>query len=99
MSWLFDNLAEYWKPWLDANSTQTLKSSGYYVKEASKGLQVVSLNMNYCNNLDFWLLLNDTDPYNMLQWFIDTLQVAEDNGDKVIVLGHIPLSSADCLVC
>lgn len=30
-----------------------------------------------------WLLINNYDPAHQLQWLIDTLQEAEDNGEKV----------------
>lgn len=30
-----------------------------------------------------WLLIDNYDPAHQLQWLIDTLQEAEDNGEKV----------------
>ena len=33
-----------------------------------------------------WLLINNTDPAQQLQWLTDTLQEAEDNGEKVCLL-------------
>lgn len=39
--------------------------------------------MNMCNNQNWWLLINTTDPIGMLQWFIGELQAAEDKGEKV----------------
>lgn len=30
-----------------------------------------------------WLLINNVDPAQQLQWLVDTLQQAEDNGEKV----------------
>ncbi|XP_053639438.1 sphingomyelin phosphodiesterase isoform X2 [Cherax quadricarinatus] len=44
-----------------------------------------------------WLLINSTDPAEELQWFIYELQGAEDRGEKVHVLGHIPPGHHDCL--
>ena len=32
------------------------------------GLRLVSLNTNFCNNFNFWLLLNFKDPSNHLHW-------------------------------
>lgn len=32
-----------------------------------------------------WLLINNVDPAQELQWLIDLLQEAEDNGEKVCV--------------
>ena len=61
--------------------------------------------LNYLNNttIDFvpylarWLLLNSTDPAQELQWLIYELQNAEDKGEKVHILGHIPPGHSDCL--
>jgi len=33
-------------------------------------------------------LVNPVDPAGMIQWLSDQLQQAEDNGDKVIIIGH-----------
>ena len=35
-----------------------------------------------------WLLINDTDPAQQLEWFVDVLQKAEDAGEKVSSLQH-----------
>lgn len=67
------------------------------IKKKSIGLRVISLNDNFCNNLNFWIYLNETDPANMLQWTINTLQLAEDNQEKVFILAHIPTGINDCV--
>ena len=61
------------------------------------GFRIISLNMNYCNNHNFWLLLNLTDPLGELKWLIDELFKAEAAGEKVHILGHIPPGITDCL--
>jgi len=61
------------------------------------GLKLISLNMNYCNNQNWWLLLNSTDPAGELQWLIRELQASELIGEKVHIIGHIPPGSNDCL--
>lgn len=53
--------------------------------------------MNYCNNKNWWLLLNSTDPATELQWFIYELQSAEFSNEKVHIIGHIPPGHSDCL--
>eukprot|EP00698_Gefionella_okellyi_P007656 TRINITY_DN1871_c0_g1_i3.p1 TRINITY_DN1871_c0_g1~~TRINITY_DN1871_c0_g1_i3.p1 ORF type:complete len:585 (+),score=87.29 TRINITY_DN1871_c0_g1_i3:239-1756(+) len=97
-SWLYDGLAAQWSQWLDADALQTLRYGGYYEMRPRAGLRVLSVNMNYCNNGNYWLFLNSTDPAEMLQWMIDRLQAAEDAGDKVYVLGHIPPGEGNCLM-
>jgi sphingomyelin phosphodiesterase len=53
--------------------------------------------MNYCNNQNWWLLFNSTDPEDELMWFINELQYSELINEKVHVIGHIPPGSNDCL--
>ncbi|MPC27672.1 Sphingomyelin phosphodiesterase [Portunus trituberculatus] len=55
------------------------------------GLRLVTEEMT------MWLLLNSTDPAQELQWLIYELQNAEDKGEKVHILGHIPPGHSDCL--
>ncbi|GFS20588.1 sphingomyelin phosphodiesterase [Elysia marginata] len=61
------------------------------------GFRIISVNNNYCNTLNFWLLLNATDPCGGLQWLIQELQAAEDKDEKVHLLLHIPPGSSSCL--
>lgn len=95
--WLRDSLVDHWKIWLPDDALQTVKKGGYYTVYLSKGLRLVSLNMNYCNNMNWWLLINSVDPAQELQWLIDLLQEAEDNGEKVHIIGHILPGNSDCL--
>ena len=63
---------------------------------ARKGLRVVSINTNYCNNFNFWLALNFRDPHNHLHWLYQELKKAEENRESVYILGHIPTGSPSC---
>lgn len=37
-----------------------------------------------------WLIYDDIDPYSQLQWMVDTLLKAEENGEIVHILSHVP---------
>jgi len=97
-AWLNDATANQWSIWLPEESLKTVRHGLYYTVKVEPGLRIVSLNMNYCNNMNFWLLVNDTDPAEQLSWLISTLQAAEDAKEKVYILGHIPPGSSDCLI-
>lgn len=43
------------------------------------------------------MLINNKDPVGQLQWLIDVLQYAEDSGEKVHIIGHIPPGIGVCL--
>ena len=44
-----------------------------------------------------WLLINSTDPAGQLQWMIHELQLSEDAGEKVHIIGHIAPGLASCM--
>ncbi|KAI5755410.1 hypothetical protein M8J77_016576 [Diaphorina citri] len=97
ISWLYDALDTQWRKWLPASTSRTVRRGAFYSVLVRPGFRIISLNMNYCNNKNWWLLLNSTDPVKELQWFIFELQSAEFSGEKVHVIGHIPPGHSDCL--
>nr|CAD7427774.1 unnamed protein product [Timema monikensis] len=97
ISWLYDELDAQWRQWLPTSVSHTVRRGAFYSVLVRPGFRIISLNMNYCNNKNWWLLLNSTDPAKELQWFIYELQSAEFNGEKVHVIGHIPPGHSDCL--
>ncbi|XP_037946445.1 sphingomyelin phosphodiesterase isoform X2 [Teleopsis dalmanni] len=97
ISWLYDELDVQWRRWLPQSVSHTVRRGAFYSVLVRPGFRIISLNMNYCNNKNWWLLLNSTDPATELQWFIYELQSAEFSNEKVHVIGHIPPGHSDCL--
>ncbi|XP_062983832.1 sphingomyelin phosphodiesterase [Elgaria multicarinata webbii] len=91
-TWLYSAMAEAWHQWLPPDALATLRKGGFYTLSVLPGLRLVSLNMNFCSEANFWLLINSTDPAGQLQWLVDVLQRAEASGEKVHIIGHIPPS-------
>ncbi|XP_068787072.1 sphingomyelin phosphodiesterase [Struthio camelus] len=94
-AWLYDAMAQAWQDWLPPTALETLRIGGFYTLQVRPGLRLVSLNMNFCSQANFWLLINSTDPAGQLQWLVGVLEAAERQGDKVHIIGHIP--PAHCL--
>jgi sphingomyelin phosphodiesterase len=42
--------------------TFLFKSGAFYSIQLYPGLRLISLNTNYCPALNFWLIINSTDP-------------------------------------
>ncbi|GFN96995.1 sphingomyelin phosphodiesterase [Plakobranchus ocellatus] len=97
MSWLYEPLAQVWGRWLPQDALSTVRSCAGYSVSPYKGFRIISINSNYCNKDNPWILLNTTDPCGTLQWLISELQQAEDNKEKVHILTHIPPGEAVCL--
>ncbi|XP_077990260.1 sphingomyelin phosphodiesterase-like [Glandiceps talaboti] len=91
ISWLYDGFVDQWvnkTGWLPDSTIDTLKKGGYYTVLLAPHFRLVSLNMQMCNDQNYWLLLNATDPTGELKWLIDVLQAAEINEEKVHIIGH-----------
>ena len=98
ISWLYYSLYKAWGPWLTSSALETVRRFGYYTLLVKPGLRLISLNMNYCNNQNFWMLKNPDDPDGELRWFVNTLFDAEKKGEVVHIIGHIPPSNeGDCV--
>lgn len=98
--WLYNELSKSWPKLMlkDSNfNTETLMKGGYYSVLVEPGFRIISLNMNYGNNLNFWLFRDSNDPADELAWLTSELGKAEAKGEKVHLLGHIPPGNEDCL--
>ncbi|CAH1801877.1 unnamed protein product [Owenia fusiformis] len=93
IKWLYTALADSWTHWLPESSRNTIEYGGYYSVLVRAGFRMIGLNMNYCDSANWWLLINATDPAGQLQWLSNELKIAEDNSEKVHILGHQPPSS------
>ncbi|XP_068906860.1 sphingomyelin phosphodiesterase-like [Tenebrio molitor] len=97
ISWLYTRVADYWRKWLPASVGNTVLHGGFYSVLVRPGFRIISLNTNYCHTLSWWLTVNSTDPAKELEWLIYELQEAENRGEKVHIIGHIPPGSSDCM--
>ncbi|CAL1543339.1 unnamed protein product [Lymnaea stagnalis] len=97
IGWLYGALAQSWGKWLPQSALETVVSCGGFSISPFPGFRIISINDNYCNKGNLWLLLDTRDPCNVLQWLIGELQKAEDKGEKVHMLLHIPPGEGDCL--
>ena len=70
---------------------------GYYTKPFKfnpKGT-VIAVNMQSCNNMNWFLLDDRSDPGQQLQWLEDDLAHLEKQGGFAHIIAHIPPN--DCL--
>ena len=58
---------------------------------------IISLNSNYCNNLNLWLLPYPKDPAHQLSWLVNQLYSAEQSNKKVYIISHIPPGTKSCV--
>ncbi|KAM6964925.1 cyclic GMP-AMP phosphodiesterase SMPDL3A [Aplochiton taeniatus] len=87
---IYQAVAKIWEPWLQPDSLVTLKEGGFYSQLVRPGLRVLSLNtiLYYSPNK---VTVNQTDPAGQFQWLQDTLDMAAQSQEKVLVIGHVPV--------
>lgn len=99
MSWLYESLASSWKGWLPDHHLPSIhNNSGSYISYPVPGLKLISLNTNFCYNLNWWLYEQPAkkDPNGILKWLIRQLQRSEDARERVWIIGHTPPGDSSC---
>lgn len=100
MDWLYDALAERWGNFLPTAALAQVDYAGYYSTLTPDGVRIISMNTNLgCNNLNWFLSFpssESSDPDHQLLWFVNTLDNAEKNNEKVYLIMHIAPSANDC---
>nr|KAF6342109.1 sphingomyelin phosphodiesterase acid like 3A [Myotis myotis] len=89
---VYSAVANLWKPWLDEEAIQTLKKGGFYSQKVSTNpnLRIISLNTNLYYGPDI-VTLNRSDPANQFEWLENTLNISQQNNEKVYIIAHIPV--------
>ena len=93
-NWPINHFKDSWNDinWLSDSETEVFAKYGYYSKPFafnSKG-KVISLNMQACNNLNWWMLKNRNDPGHELEWLEAELMSLENEGGFAYIIAHIP---------
>uniref|UniRef100_A0A1I8QE44 Sphingomyelin phosphodiesterase n=1 Tax=Stomoxys calcitrans TaxID=35570 RepID=A0A1I8QE44_STOCA len=95
--WLYEHLWNVWKRWLPDDAEATILKGGYYTVSPKPGFRIIALNNNDCYLFNFWVFFDGSiTSQPQLDWLHDTLLAAENAGEKVHILAHIPSGSADC---
>ncbi|KAL9695184.1 hypothetical protein quinque_014469 [Culex quinquefasciatus] len=92
-SWVYDLVADQWSTWLPAATRPTIQHGGYYTALVRPGFRVIGLNNNDAYTFNWWILYDPAYLRSQLQWLHDTLLQAEQAGEKVHILAHIPIGA------
>jgi hypothetical protein len=55
ISWLYDELDNQWRQWLPSSVSNTVRRGAFYSVLVRPGFRIISLNMNYCNNKNWYV--------------------------------------------
>ncbi|KZT44307.1 hypothetical protein SISSUDRAFT_905 [Sistotremastrum suecicum HHB10207 ss-3] len=93
-SWNYDHVAGLWQHenWIpEAAVTQAKAHYAAYSVRRADGLRIITLNTDlwYRANYFNYINLDQLDNSGMLRFLTDELQEAEDDGDRVWIIGHV----------
>lgn len=96
--WVYDLLSDEWTRWVGASEQADIVNFGAYSTKYPNGnLRVISLNTNFYYRENFWLYQEtmDQDPDGQIAWLVSELDAAEKAGERVYIIGHMPLGVED----
>lgn len=101
--WLYDLLSSTWSQWVGqkAAATTVKEFGAYSVQHPGSAnhaqLRVISLSTNLYYTHNYWLYEEpmETDPSGQLAWLVSELDAAEKAGERVYIIGHMPMGSHD----
>ncbi|XP_005183847.1 sphingomyelin phosphodiesterase [Musca domestica] len=96
--WLYEHLWSTWQRWLPADTKETIIKGGYYTVSPRPGFRIISLNNIDCYLLNWWIYYDGGNHTSIpqLNWLHDTLLKAEEAGEFVHILMHIPSGDSQC---
>ncbi|KAI1806376.1 sphingomyelin phosphodiesterase [Daldinia bambusicola] len=101
--WLYDLLSATWSRWIGSRAAATTREFGAYSvrhasgKDGAGKLRVISLSTNLYYGHNYWLYEEpmQRDPSGQLAWLVSELDAAEKEGERVYIIGHMPMGSHD----
>jgi len=95
--WLYEEMAVFFSDWLPTEALAQFMKTGYYSFDYTDALRIIGINSNFCLNYNFFNFLKWEDPSRELAWLIEELLRAENKGQKVHIISHVPPGNDDCL--
>nr|XP_022899979.1 sphingomyelin phosphodiesterase-like [Onthophagus taurus] len=96
--WLYNQAANLWGKYLPEEAQETIKKGGYYTTLIKPGLRIIGINSNIYYIQNWWLLYDNTQQIEQLQWLSDTLYEAEKNNEFVHILSHLPSGGGSAIL-
>ncbi|KAI0135272.1 sphingomyelin phosphodiesterase [Daldinia grandis] len=101
--WLYDLLSTTWSRWIGPRAAATTREFGAYSvqhisdRDGVGKLRVISLSTNMYYGHNYWLYEEpmQRDPSGQLAWLVGELDAAEKAGERVYIIGHMPMGSRD----
>ncbi|KAJ7472599.1 sphingomyelin phosphodiesterase [Mycena latifolia] len=101
--WVFDIQSTGWERWIKESAAAQVDhhSGSYSALVSGTNLRIMAVNTQYWYKQNFWLYDSEVvqpDPNGIIAFMVDQLQAAEDAGERVWIIGHIPIGGGDITV-
>ncbi|AEO67682.1 uncharacterized protein THITE_2116556 [Thermothielavioides terrestris NRRL 8126] len=99
--WVYDALNANWAKWFGSGTDNAVEKMGAYnaayTSPAGGKLRVINLNTNlyYIDNFYLYEEPMELDPSGQWAWLVAQLDAAEKAGDRVYIIGHMPMGVSD----
>ncbi|CAG8918469.1 unnamed protein product [Penicillium salamii] len=98
IQWAYNALAEDWHSLAGVSTVQSADDYGSYSAiHPNSNLRIISYNSIFYYKFNFYMYQEpmEKDPNGQFKWLINELQAAEDAGQRVWLISHIPPGVAD----
>ena len=95
--WLLSELGDYYASWIPEEQTESFQDMAAYSYLYKPGFRIISFPSPLCLSYNFFLWMDFSDPGNLLAWLIEELLCAEEAGERVHILSHVPAGKPECL--
>ncbi|KAI9827429.1 MAG: hypothetical protein M1819_006970 [Sarea resinae] len=96
---VYNSLSTNWDSWIGSSSAADAAANYgcYSVLHDSTSLRIISINTNFWYKENFWMYEStmERDPAGILAWLVSELEAAETAGERVWLLGHMPMGASD----
>ncbi|TKA69463.1 hypothetical protein B0A55_08330 [Friedmanniomyces simplex] len=100
----YNTHAELWEHWIGADAAEQVRThsgmySSTYTSYMGACLRILSINTMFWEGVNWWIYskVMQRDPSGVLAFLVSQLQIAEDNGERAWIIGHIPPGRSDAL--
>ncbi len=95
---ILKNVSSYWAKWLDPPSRITARNNGYYALYIDKGIKLITINSIYYDSNNLFIVdteAKENKTNHQWKWLQNQFQSSKNLKERVIVLNHIPIGSAE----
>jgi len=96
--YILKNISNAWSKWLNTQSITSTQTGGYYSQYITSNVKVISINsIHYDSDNIFQIKSDEEDVRSGYQWnwIENELKMSRANGDKVLIINHIPPGSGE----